>query len=91
MPPPEHFPYAEGIRIKDRCPSLTASIALHHGPVKEQLWISGTGAITSKFHRNQFPIPNNFEVMAPVPEIVSRLCMLIYVWLRPPAALICMV
>jgi hypothetical protein len=35
--------------------------------------ISGTAAITSKLHRNQFPpIPNKFEVMAAVPEIPAR-------------------
>jgi hypothetical protein len=33
-------------------------------------WISGTGAITSKFHKiSSHQSWNSFEVMAPVPEI----------------------
>jgi hypothetical protein len=35
--------------------------------------ISGTGAITSKFHGNQYPMSLNIsEVVVPVPEIPFR-------------------
>jgi hypothetical protein len=36
--------------------------------------ISGRVTITSKFNRNQVPpIPNNFEVMVTVPEILTQM------------------